>query len=432
MTSVSFNFSRGTSTRLNTPRGINSPRSQISPQNRKWFAAGPPPFDSHFITYLIASILILIACFIYLYIFRYWTHFSVPVPLPVPKTRNNHKICDVFDGSWVQDESYPLYNSSNCPFAERGFNCLLNGRKDTNYLKWRWKPKSCDLPKFDAIKSLNNLRGKRVIFIGDSMSRTQWESFICMLMTGVRNPNSVYEINGNQISKTIRFLGVRFEEFDLSVEFYRSVFLVQQGNILARHGPRRVKAALKLDKLDELSKKWTDSDLLVFNSGHWWTPSKLFDLGCYFQVGGAVKLGMSINSAFESALQTWANWVEKSVNTSRTHVFFRTFEPSHWSGVNSKECESTTDPSATTTTTATDRSEFGEALSTLVSSRKLAVTILNVTSMGSSRSDAHIGTYTHPTTVLDCSHWCLPGVPDAWNELLFSYLETNGWRNLGS
>lgn len=54
------------------------------------------------------------------------------------------------------------------------------------------------------------------------------------------------------------------------------------------------------------------------------------------------------------------------------------------------------------------------------------MTLLNVTSMGLFRSDAHIGTWNYPSPDLDCSHWCLPGVPDAWNELLFSYLFTNG------
>jgi hypothetical protein len=54
------------------------------------------------------------------------------------------------------------------------------------------------------------------------------------------------------------------------------------------------------------------------------------------------------------------------------------------------------------------------------------VTILNVTLMGAFRSDAHIGIWSHPSTILDCSHWCLPGVPDAWNELIFSHLLTNG------
>lgn len=54
------------------------------------------------------------------------------------------------------------------------------------------------------------------------------------------------------------------------------------------------------------------------------------DRGCYFQVGNALKLGMSIPAAFKIALNTWALWVQNTVDTNRTRIFFRTFEPSHW------------------------------------------------------------------------------------------------------
>jgi GDSL/SGNH-like Acyl-Esterase family found in Pmr5 and Cas1p len=101
------------------------------------------------------------------------------------------------------------------------------------------------------------------------------------VMMGVQDPKSVYELNGNQISKTIWFLGVRFEEYDLSVEFFRSVFLVQQG-FAPWHGPKRVRTALNLDRLDDVSQIWVDSDLLVFNSGHWLNRSKLFDMYVLF------------------------------------------------------------------------------------------------------------------------------------------------------
>ncbi|MCI01546.1 protein YLS7-like, partial [Trifolium medium] len=116
--------------------------------------------------------------------------------------------CNVFDGRWIQDDSYnnysyPLYDASQCPFAEKGFNCFANGRKDIGYTKWRWKPNDCDIPRFDARRILEQLRGKRVVFVGDSLSRTQWESLICMLMTGVENKKSVYEIKGNKITKQI-------------------------------------------------------------------------------------------------------------------------------------------------------------------------------------------------------------------------------------
>jgi hypothetical protein len=79
-------------------------------------------------------------------------------------------------------------------------------------------------------------RGKRIVFVGDSLGRAQWESFVCLLMTGVDDKKSVYEVNGHKITKTIRFLGVRFSSFNLNVDFYRSVFLVQHGSV-PRHSP---------------------------------------------------------------------------------------------------------------------------------------------------------------------------------------------------
>lgn len=43
-----------------------------------------------------------------------------------------------------------------------------------------------------------------------------------------------------------------------------------------------------------------------------------------------LKLGTSINAAFKMALETWASWVKERIDLRRTHVFFRTYEPSHW------------------------------------------------------------------------------------------------------
>lgn len=56
--------------------------------------------------------------------------------------------CDIYNGTWVYDSSYPLYNSSQCKFIEMPFDCQQNGRPDHLYLKYRWKPHSCNLPRY--------------------------------------------------------------------------------------------------------------------------------------------------------------------------------------------------------------------------------------------------------------------------------------------
>ena len=61
--------------------------------------------------------------------------------------RSNTAKCDVYDGRWVFDESYPLYTSSSCPFVDEGFSCEANGRMEQNYTKWRWQPTHCDIPR---------------------------------------------------------------------------------------------------------------------------------------------------------------------------------------------------------------------------------------------------------------------------------------------
>lgn len=54
------------------------------------------------------------------------------------------------------------------------------------------------------------------------------------------------------------------------------------------------------------------------------------------------------------------------------------------------------------------------------------VELLNITYMTAHRKDGHLSLYylgpnkKAPLHRQDCSHWCLPGVPDVWNEILFA------------
>ena len=61
--------------------------------------------------------------------------------------------CDVFDGTWVHDDAEPLYQHGSCPFLDDAFNCFKNGRSDFDYLKYRWKPHGCQIPRLNNRES---------------------------------------------------------------------------------------------------------------------------------------------------------------------------------------------------------------------------------------------------------------------------------------
>ncbi|WRX18331.1 Trichome birefringence-like [Theobroma cacao] len=89
--------------------------------------------------------------------------------------------CDLYHGNWFYDPQGPLYTNNSCPVLTQMQNCQGNGRPDKEYENWRWKPSKCDLPRFDAKKFLELMRGKTLAFIGDSVARNQMESMLCLL-----------------------------------------------------------------------------------------------------------------------------------------------------------------------------------------------------------------------------------------------------------
>ncbi|EEF34064.1 hypothetical protein RCOM_0838230 [Ricinus communis] len=88
---------------------------------------------------------------------------------------------------------------------------------------------------------------------------------------------------------------------------------------------------------------------------------------------------------------------------------------------------------------STDRNLFAIAAN-VPGSMKVAVDFLNITTLSEYRKEAHTSIYStsqnggdkllseehkaDPSLYADCLHWCLPGLPDTWNELLYASIVT--------
>ncbi|XP_028760227.1 protein trichome birefringence-like 43 isoform X1 [Neltuma alba] len=339
------------------------------------------------------------------------------------ESEGNINSCDLFDGIWVYDESYPLYESSDCDFIEKQFDCSNNGRPDNFYLKYSWQPSACKLPRFHGEDFLERMRGKSIMFVGDSLSLNQWQSLTCMLHKSV--PQSQYTDDRTGLLSTFTF-----PEYDVKVVMSRNVFLV---DVVDENGGR----VLKLDSI-QAGQFWKQFDVLIFDSWHWWLHAGRRQPWDFIQEGNKTYKDMDRLVAYEKALKTWTNWVDSNVDPSKTKVFFQGVSPDHmdgkeWGEVRAKSCANEERPLE-----GHKKYPGGSHPTELVVERVLKemsnpnlVYLLNITTFSQLRKDGHPSVYGHGGhRGMDCTHWCLPGVPDTWNQLLYAALVYQNYHYL--
>ncbi|XP_050218775.1 protein trichome birefringence-like 41 isoform X1 [Mercurialis annua] len=322
--------------------------------------------------------------------------------------------CDLFSGSWViDDRTYPLYNASIvCPFLEKEFSCQKNGRPDLLYTKYRWKPLGCDLHRFNGLRFLEKFKDKSIMFVGDSLSRNQWQSLTCMLHSSV--PNAKYSIAREGDVSTFTFT-----DYGVRVMLCRNVYLVD----VVRENIGRV---LKLDSIQG-SKLWKGIDMLIFNTWHWWNrrgPTQPWD---YIKIGNEIRKDMDRMLAFKEALTTWTTWVDSNIDPTKTLLFFQGISPSHYNGTQwdeprAKSCVREEEPVSGSTYPG-GLPLAVDVLKSVLQKTKKPVKLLDITLMSLLRKDGHPSIYgLGGPSAMDCSHWCLAGVPDIWNEILYNLI----------
>uniref|UniRef100_A0A0D6R8T6 Uncharacterized protein n=1 Tax=Araucaria cunninghamii TaxID=56994 RepID=A0A0D6R8T6_ARACU len=346
--------------------------------------------------------------------------------------------CDLSSGKWIPDPSGPLYTNKTCRAIQEHQNCMKHGRPDTGYLHWRWRPNSCELPRFNASSFLNLVRGKILAFIGDSIGRNHMQSLVCLL-SQVEDPKDIYN------DGTDKFRRWLFPSYNFTLAVLWSPFFVKE---VAKEIDGTTSDQLKLS-LDIADEKWTSQlhefDIVLLSGGQWFLKPAIYlekdeVVGCHYCPGtNFTQLGFYF--AYRKALRL----AFKTINNSPEYnglTFLRTFTPDHFENGrwdNGGTCQRTV-PFKNDDVTMDGMNadmykiqleEFNNAAKE-GAAKGLKFKLVDTTWASILRPDGHPGPYRYPYPFAkdknakvqnDCLHWCLPGPIDTWNEFLWEMLK---------
>ncbi|XP_057511719.1 protein trichome birefringence-like 23 [Actinidia eriantha] len=341
--------------------------------------------------------------------------------------------CDLFTGDWIPSSSGPLYTNESCRLIEGHQNCMTNGRPDTGYLYWRWNPRYCELPPFNAGQFLELMRNKTWSLIGDSITRNHVQSLLCIL-SKVEPAVEVYHDEEYRSKKWL------FPLYNFTVSVIWSPFLAKAAIFEDYNGVSTSEVELHLDKLDQT---WTDlyraSDYMIFSSGKWFVKSTIYYengtiLGCH-NCPKRNLTAIGFNFAYRKVLQGVFNFIISSNHTGT--IFYRASTPDHFENgewFNGGSCQRTVPAKEgefemnelNKILRVVELEEFEKA-ATKASEKGMNLKLLDVMKLSLLRPDGHPGLYRyfHPYSMdnstkifYDCLHWCLPGPIDSWNDLL--------------
>ncbi|ONI25127.1 hypothetical protein PRUPE_2G282500 [Prunus persica] len=370
---------------------------------------------------------------------------SMPASSPLPSNaRTGGSVdsgCDLYSGSWIYDSSGPLYTNNTCPVLTQMQNCQGNGRPDKEYENWRWKPLQCDLPRFDARKFLELMRGKTIAFIGDSVARNHMESLLCILWQ--------VDVPKNRGNKRMqRFF---FKSTSTFVVRIWSSWLVKQTSEAFDFAPEGV-AKLHLDAPDDRFMDLIPQfDVIIFSSGHWFAKQSVYVFNNEI-VGGQLwwpdkSRPMKINNidAFGISVETILRAVATHPNYTGIAIV-RSYSPDHYEGGawnTGGSCTGKVRPLAigevvengfTNIMHQKQIMGFNRAIEKGVTN-KSKLKLMDITKPFEYRHDGHPGPYRSPDPnkktqrgpdgrppPQDCLHWCMPGPVDTWNEFVLEII----------
>jgi hypothetical protein len=127
------------------------------------------------------------------------------------------------------------------------------------------EPESSQKCRFDARLLLERLRNKRLMFVGDSLNRNQWESMVCLVQSVIPKGHKTLTKFVNNGSSNVFYA----HDYNATVEFYWAPFLVESNsdNPKVHSVPNRI---IQWHSIAKHAKNWVGVDYLVFNTYIWW------------------------------------------------------------------------------------------------------------------------------------------------------------------
>ncbi|KAM7267150.1 hypothetical protein ACFE04_009316 [Oxalis oulophora] len=332
-------------------------------------------------------------------------------------------------GHWIRDTEGSQYTNSSCSTIPSSKNCFKQGRLDTDFLNWRWKPDDCHLPRFDAKRFLEIVRNKKLAFIGDSVARNHMESLLCLL-SQEETPTYVYRDSEDR-NRIWYFPNHNFTLTKLWTKFF-----VESNQRLINNTPSDT-YDLYLHKIDtNWATQLPSIDFAVISAAHWYfRPLYLHDgknnvTECVYCNEPNITQ-VDVNYAIRRTLRAALNHVNRCENCNVVTIL-RTFSPSHFengswnTGGGCNRTSPSTDDEIDMERWEWDIRKIQVEEIERARNQGKMFRVLDVTRAMMMRADGHPGLFWGNKWMKgysDCVHWCLPGPIDIWSDFLLAVME---------
>ncbi|CAN6541284.1 unnamed protein product [Malus baccata var. baccata] len=296
-------------------------------------------------------------------------------------------VCNYAKGKWVVDHKKPLYSGHGCKqWLSSMWSYRMTQRTDFSYEKVSWQPKDCQMEEFEGSKFLKR-------FIGPTGGKERHDVII-----DVGPEYGIVQARGD-----VRPSGwaYRFPTTNTTILYSWSSTLCDLQPIDASNPATHY--AMHLDRPPAFLRQYIHKlNVLVLNTGHHWNRGKLKANRWVMLLGGVRNTDRKIAVI----------WKANNATYPGLKAFYRTISPRHFVGG-----EWNTGGSCDNTTLSSDSDAAGAAKGT-------GVKLLDTTALSKVRDEGHISRFskTAKPGVQDCLHWCLPAVPDTWNEILLAQI----------